>query len=442
MAAKNPIIFLNITVENIEEKSQVFEILKHVKPGWMLADLVYNGFDTGCVNGTKVFYQRKDDKRDDAVIVRVFSDGLGDANPRESEFLAMQIAHAAGCFPTIHASFTNGVVYKYAKGRVLCHKDLVKPDVIADITHKVYHLNHIDLESLTLLNRHGGPAKLDGKTNVLSRIKRFVNNIPTELEDQDRNKRFQDFRQKFSDEMLLAEYEFVKQLYEDIQMPVVFSHGDLHPHNMVIDDESNEITFVDLELTGFSYGCWDLCYLLSMKPFYDAFGWTDESEPDISEVTRLMYIKGYLAAMFKQSGKEAGQMSDVYIEFMDLQFKLQELSVQCFFMIGGLGAAALPRVDTTLIILLANEKYTALKYSINDIKARYVELKQTLRHLDFSNKTGRMEFWLLDFVRTFDIVQDTSKLLKIDLRICYNLLVLHTCLLYSWPGSSFINFNM
>ena len=416
MAAKNPIIFLNITVENIEEKSQVFEILKHVKPGWVLEDLVYNGFDTGCVNGTKVFYQRKDDKRDDAVIVRVFSDGLGDANPRESEFLAMQIAHAAGCFPAIHASFTNGVVYKYAKGRVLCHKDLVKPDVIADITRKVYHLNHINLESVTLLNRQGGPAKLDGKANVLSRIKRFIHNIPTELEDPDRNNRFQDFRQKFSDEMLLAEYEFVKQLYEDIQMPVVFSHGDLHPHNMIIDDESNEITFVDMELTGFSYGCWDLSYLLSAKPFYDAFGWTDKAEPDISEATRRMYIKGYLAAMFKEMGKEAGQMSDLDIEFMDLQFKLEELSVQCFFMIAGLGAAALPRVDTTLIILLANEKYTALKYSINDIKARYVELKQALRHLDFSNKTGRMEFWFLDFMRICDIVQESRYVKIIEIR--------------------------
>ena len=403
MADKNSIIFLDITVENVEEKSQVFELLKHVKPGWVLEDLVYNGFQTGCVNGTKVFYQRKDDKRDDAVIVRVYKDGLGDANPRESEFLAMQIAHVAGCFPTILASFTNGVVYKYAKGRVLCYKDLVKPDVITDITGKVYHLNHIDLESLTLLNRQGGPAKLDGKTNVLSRIKRFINNIPKELEDPDRNKRFQNFRQKYTDEMLLGEYEFVKQLYEEIQMPVVFSHGDLHPHNMIIDDESNEITFIDLELTGFSYGCWDLCYLLSMKPLYDAWGWADKSEPDISEGTRLMYANGYLTAMFKSLGKETEQIPDLGIEFMDLQFKLEELSTQLFFAIASLAAAALPTVDTLIALLPANERYTTLKYSINDIKARYMELKNTLRHLDFSNKAGRMEFWFLHHVCKFSI---------------------------------------
>ena len=168
----------------------------------------------------------------------------------------------------------------------------MKPDVIADVTSKVYCLNQIDLESLTLLNRQGGPAKLDRKTNVLSRIKLLINNIPKELEDPDRNNRFQNFRQEFTDEVLLAECEFVKQLHEEIQMPVVFSHGDLHPHKMVIDDESNKITFIDLELTGFSYGCWDLTYLLSMKPFYDVVGWTDKSEPDISETTRLMYIKG------------------------------------------------------------------------------------------------------------------------------------------------------
>ena len=111
----------------------------------------------------KVFYQESDISRDDAVVVHVFSDLSGTTNPRRTEFLALQIAHAVGCFPTIHASFTNGVVYKYAKGRMPGFIDLLKPEVIADITSKVYRLNHIDLESLALLDRDGIPAKYDGK---------------------------------------------------------------------------------------------------------------------------------------------------------------------------------------------------------------------------------------------------------------------------------------
>ena len=91
---------------------------------------------------------------------------------------------------------------------------------------------------------------------------------------------------------------------------------------MTLNDESNEVMFLDLVLTGLSYGYWDLSYLLSIKPFYDAIGWADKSEPDISEATRLLYINLYLMAMFKSLGKEADRISDLDVEFMDLHLKL------------------------------------------------------------------------------------------------------------------------
>ena len=93
--------------------------------------------------------------------------------------------------------------------------------------------------------------------------------ILSEVEDIDRNGRFQIFRQKFTNAMLLEENEFVKQVYEEVQLPLVFSHGDLHPRNMALNDENNGVMFLDLELTGFNYGCWDLSYLLSLMPIDD-----------------------------------------------------------------------------------------------------------------------------------------------------------------------------
>ena len=342
----------------------------------------------------KVFYQQRDVQRDDAVIVLVYGHGWGWASPKVTEFLAQQIANAAGCFPTLRASFKDGVVYNYAKGRVLNFNDLSKPWVIADITSKIYNLNHIDVESLTLLDRDGEPTKYDGKRNVLSRIEVLFKQIKQikKIEDEDRNNSFQNFRQKFTNEMLLEEYEFIQQVYDEVQMPVVFAHGDLQPHNMVIDDESNEVMFVDFDSTGYSYGCWDLSHLLSMKSYYDVVGWTDESEPDTSEATRMMYIKCYLVAMFKSLGKDTEQISDVDIEFMELQFKLVELSVHFHFLLTYLALATVPWADALRMIPPTSEKYTTLKSSINDIKVRYLELKTALPCLD-SCKTGRLVSW-------------------------------------------------
>ena len=387
MAAVNSIFFLNIAVESLEDNTQVFELLKHVKAGWELENLECERFDGGLVNEMKVFYQQTDVNRDDAVVIRVFDNRLRTISQRRTEFVAMQIAHTAGCFPAIHASFTNGVVYKYAKGRRPDFKDLLKPEVIADITSKIYRLHNTDTESMTLLDQAGEHAKYDGGTDVFSRAKLTMSKIPKKVEDSDRNDAFQNLRQKFTDEMLLAEFDFVKQIYEEIQMLKVFSHGDLHPRNMVINDDSSEVIFVDFEVTGFNYECWDLSYLLSMRPLYGAVGWADKSEPDISEATRLLYIKGYLTAKFKSLGKEAAQISDLDIEFLDLQLKLMDLLVYCHILVAGLGLVIMPRGDVLSVIPLAYKKYMSLKHSINDIKERYMELKRILPPV------GEMDLW-------------------------------------------------
>ena len=378
MATVDSIMFLSITVDDIDDDKNIIELVRHFKPGWNLENLECKQLEGGIVNEMKMFYQRVDVSHDDAVVVRVFDDRLADINPRRTEFQALQIAHAAGCFPTIHASFNNGVVYKYARNRVPDFHDILKPEVIADITNKLYSLNHIDLESLKLLDREGNPSKYDEQLDVLSRMKLFFDKIPTEVEDPDRNGRFQLLRQKFTNEMLLEEYGFVKQVYEEAKMPLMFCHGDLHLHNMVINDESNEIMFLDFEVTGFNYGCWDLSYLLSMRPFFGAIGWADKSEPDISEATRLLYIKGYLTAMFKRLGKEADQISDLDIEFMDLQVRFMDLLVYYHFMVLGLSLVMFPGADLIRLVPVTYERYISLKDSIDVMKARYAELKKLL----------------------------------------------------------------
>ena len=369
-------IYLNITVENIEDNLQVFELLRHVKPSWLLENLEYKRFDSGIVNEMRLYFQRSDITLDDAVMVRVYGDGLGDANPRDTEFLALQIAHAVDCFPTLHASFQNGLVYEYIKGRVPTFKDLLKPAIITDITSKIYRLNHVDLESLRLFARNGQPAKYDEKSDLFSRMRLYINQIPTEVEETDRNDRFQSFRQDFTNEKLLQELEFIKHVYEEVQMPIMFTHGDLHLRNMVLNDESHEVMFIDFETTGFSYGCWDLSYLLSSRQLFEAVGWADKSEPRLTEATRLLYIKGYLAAMFKSLGKEADQISDLDIEFMDLQLKLVDLSIYHNFMVVGLALVMLPGADSLSLIPVSKQHYISLKQSIKNIKERYVELKK------------------------------------------------------------------
>ena len=82
--------------------------------------------------------------------------------------------------------------------------------------------------------------------------------------------------------------------------------------------------------------------------------------------------------MFQNLGKEKKQISDLDIEFMDLHLKLVDLSLYYYCIVLGLAMVTLPGADFLQAIAVANERYISLKYSINDTKARYMELKKTL----------------------------------------------------------------
>merc|ERR1719184_77079 len=111
------------------------------------------------------FHQSADTKKDDAIVVRVFGDSLDFFTNRTKEFLAMQIAYAAGCFQPILAVFKNGVAYKYAHGRTLRYADLSNPKVIKTVTRKLAQLHTIDIDSVPLVDANGEKGVFDKSTD-------------------------------------------------------------------------------------------------------------------------------------------------------------------------------------------------------------------------------------------------------------------------------------
>ena len=62
----------------------------------------------------------------------------------------MQIAHKIGAFPKVYATFQNGMVYKYFKGRTLNFHDLNNPAIIKDLAQKLYKYQHTDVQARNL----------------------------------------------------------------------------------------------------------------------------------------------------------------------------------------------------------------------------------------------------------------------------------------------------
>ena len=66
--------------------------------------------------------RKNDEEKTDAIVVRLF--GKSPLANRHNEFLGLQLAYAAGCGTEVLASFINGMVVRYARGRRLYYFDL------------------------------------------------------------------------------------------------------------------------------------------------------------------------------------------------------------------------------------------------------------------------------------------------------------------------------
>ena len=93
MDQASSMLFLDITVDDKSLcKEAVIRLVNAIRPSWKEHDIRFEKFPGGNVNSMACCYHERDDKKNDAMIVRVFLSGLGEASNRDKEFMALQIA--------------------------------------------------------------------------------------------------------------------------------------------------------------------------------------------------------------------------------------------------------------------------------------------------------------------------------------------------------------
>ena len=294
-----------------------------------------------------------------------------------SVILHLQVAIAAGCFPPIYASFQNGIIYKYAKGRIITFNDIVKPDVTRKLCQKLFDLHNVDSDSLQLFDRTGRPAKFDKTPRPLDRMNAFIHEIPKSLMNPTWNDKFQRLRQELTDTMLKEEMEFIKASLEEVDLPVTLVHNDFHPGNILIDEDSGTITFLDMELSTFSYPYIDLSHILLLRDFMVQGGWVP---PDVSEITeeiRLQYFTGYEAARMPRDRETGNATNDNNIDLLRAQVCLMDFVNVGYLMAAGMAWSAIEGIEPVLNLMDGfKERYYKQKKDIRQLLDRIKQLSQ------------------------------------------------------------------
>ena len=370
-----PFYDLTVRTEAIEE--DVFPILKELRPEWERGNLLSEDFKKGCMNRMVCFYQTDDEHRSKAVVVRIYGADAGDLNQRDREFMNLQIAHAAGCFPTIYATFNNGLVYQYVVGRHTNFHDIVKPENARTISRLLYRLHHVDIDAMSLVDRKGKPVTYDKTPWLFDQTMDFISSIPEAPQDGEKIQKFTELRDELTDQVLKDEFEFLKSIVDEIDFPVGFGHMDMHPRNIIVNDATGDIAFVDLEMSCFSYPYTDLVSLFVCKNMFDAMGFTTPDEPSVNPDVRKLYLQSYFEA--KQEAEGPSKSPDVEAEILDIEHSLLEI-ILLFQTLTMFFAMVDVNVEVNFLDLAPTfmKDYFAGKDKLVGLKDRYLELKAKL----------------------------------------------------------------
>lgn len=98
---------------------------------------------------------------------------------------------------------------------------------------------------------------------------------------------------------------------DELDAPVVFSHCDLLPGNIIYNHESNETTFIDLEYGGYEYRGFDIA-----NHFCEFAGYTCDYSRYPTKEVQQEWIKIYLGSSVSNSEIEE-EAEILYLEVVE-----------------------------------------------------------------------------------------------------------------------------
>ena len=365
--------YFDIAVDPSSLEEDISCVLLELRPEWTKKDLCKDSF-TGLLNNMACFYQKWDEDLSDGLVVRVY--GSSEVQwSRETEILAMQIAHGVGCFPQLLATFQNGLVYPYTPGRMATFEDLTQPAVIKKLTDLIYRFHHFDIQQMDLFDRQGNRAELSEIGTYLDLNFQVQGTIPDKADDEETDVTFQEVRRELTDEVIKVEQDFLRNFESGFRESMVLCHGDLHPGNILINDDTGEITLLDYEFTSYNFGVYDFGKIWYLRFFFESVGECDEDESEFNDDIKKLYFQDYLEAHCKYMGNDKCQDTDKEIELLDIQARISEIMYSGCYMMSLLALInqGMGEVDLMNVVLLLKEKYFENKGSLPSLRDQYLE---------------------------------------------------------------------
>ncbi|OWF43046.1 ethanolamine kinase 1-like [Mizuhopecten yessoensis] len=286
---REPVHFDQSIDEN-EIESAGIEALKTVRPQWDPTNIKAKVLSGGITNKLVCFYE--DGKfGEDTIVIRVYGQKTDLIIDRDSEKKNMVVLSKKDICPPLYAIFNNALMYGFASGMVLDEK-----------TVRDSHIGLLITRALVKLQLAKSPEESSGskpKSELFDRLDDWLQKMPENFDDPVKQEKFSKHIKPRS--VLESELATLKEHLGAMECPIVYAHNDLLVGNIIYNEKSDKVTFIDHEYGMFNYQPFDI------GNHFCEFAGLDEVDYNLypDKEFQMGWLRTYLKEWNKANGKSA-----------------------------------------------------------------------------------------------------------------------------------------
>ncbi|XP_012944519.2 ethanolamine kinase 1 [Aplysia californica] len=298
------VLTLDLTVSDSNFQDDAKKILQKIRPAWDLDSVKFTVFTDGITNKLLGCHVTSDP--DDVVLVRVNGEGTDIIIDRSEEQESFRVLSSAGCAPSVYCVFNNGMSYGFFPGKPLDEKSVREPVIRKLIAEEMVKLHNV---------RGRYAESFDGQvpSQYKERTQSYLDAAPTRFDDPQKQAQFEKLIP--SKERLQRELEELVGQLEALGMKAVLSHNDLLLKNIIYNQKTNTLRFIDYEYAFYNYEAFDI------GNHFAEYAGMDEVNYDLypGREEQLTWLRHYLETKAKVAGEPATRVSERDVERLYVQ---------------------------------------------------------------------------------------------------------------------------
>ncbi|TPX62686.1 hypothetical protein PhCBS80983_g00349 [Powellomyces hirtus] len=229
------------TVNHEDLMTGVETVLHHFFPSWKVeTDVKYVQCTAGITNKLVRCIHKPSDT---SVLIRIYGKGTDVLIDREQEMQNLLTLSNIGLSPPIHGRFENGLVYGFVPGAQFSVEDMRDPHKSSLVAAQLARWHKVEMPGVKAAPK------------LFSTMWQWLDEVPATYSDPEKEAKFTTSLHMTEIRKELAE---MQQTLEALNSPVTFCHNDLLSGNIVYDEKTDSVAFIDYEYGSLSYRGFDI----------------------------------------------------------------------------------------------------------------------------------------------------------------------------------------